>query len=480
MKQINILVISLLSACLFLTCERKNPSTNSENKQITIFYTNDEHGWMEPTDEYSGAAGMSGVWQAREGYDGSDPYLVLSGGDMWTGPAISTWFEGEPMVDVMNQMGYDAAALGNHEFDFTVEVLNKRLQEMDFPVLAANIVEKSTGNVPGFVKPYLIKNVDDIEVGIIGLASLNTPNLAFPEYVEPYEFTDYALAVDKYAAELQGLGVDFILIIGHICLNEMEALVPIAKKYNIPFIGGGHCHQSVLKKNDGVVLAQTNGGLKEYIKVNFSFDKSKGVLQFIDNEVVANNGASVDVEVKAIVDDWKEKADEALSEEIGYCSTTIQQSSTAMGNMVCDSWLHTFPDANVSITNSGGIRQDISAGPVLLETIVALLPFNNSILKLELTGAELLDCIDGYLVGGMTTIGGNKLSDGTPIEANTTYTVLTTDYLYSLSSANFSQYDPTPENTSVNFRQPLIDWIKSLNTSATNPLNNYLDTDPRR
>jgi 2',3'-cyclic-nucleotide 2'-phosphodiesterase (5'-nucleotidase family) len=151
-----------------------------------------------------------------------------------------------------------------------------------------------------------------------------------------------------------------------------------------------------------------------------------------------------------------------------------------MGNMVCDSWFYTFPDADISITNSGGIRQDIDAGAIQLETIVGLLPFNNTILKLELTGTELLDCIDNYLVGGMKTIEGNTLSDGTPIDANTTYTVLTTDYLYSLSNSNFSKYDPTPENTMVHYRQPLIDWIKSLSTSAGNPLNNYLDNIPRR
>ena len=98
---------------------------------------------------------------------------------------------------------------------------------------------------------------------------------------------------------------------------------------------------------------------------------------------------------------------------------------------------------------------------------------------MKLTGSQLLDCIDNYLVGGMKTIGGSSLMDGSPIEANTTYTVLTTDYLYS-SDPDFSKYDPLPENTSVHYRQPLVDWIKSLNTSELNSLNNYLDNNPRR
>ena len=479
MKQLPIIIYLVFAACLFSACEKKNSTTGSDGKKITILYTNDEHGWMEPFDNYAGAAGMSGFWEAREGYDNTDPYLVLSGGDMWTGPAISTWFQGEPMVEVMNQMGYDAAALGNHEFDFTVDILNERLLEMSFPVLAANIVEKSTGNPPGFVEPFLVKTIDDIKVGIIGLASLSTPYTAFPDYVEPYEFTDYATAVEKYAVELQDLGVDLILIIGHICLHEMEALVPVAKKHKIPFIGGGHCHQSVMQITNGVLLAQTNGGLKEYAKVELEYDKATKIALVVNDKLVTNNGAEVDNDVKTIVDGWKVKADEALSEEIGYCNSTIEKSSVAMGNMVCDSWFYTFPEADVSITNSGGIRQDIFVGSVTVGTIVGLLPFENSILKLKLTGTELLECIDNYLVGGVTTIGGNLLSDGSPIVASKTYTVLTTDYLYSFDE-EFSLYDPAPENTSVNFRQPLIDWIKSLNITESNPLNNYLDNTPRR
>ena len=197
------------------------------------------------------------------------------------------------------------------------------------------------------------------------------------------------------------------------------------------------------------------------------------------SEIVENKGSTPDTDVQTIVGYWQDRTQEALSEEIGYCSTTIYQSSISMGNLVCDSWLQTFPDADVSITNSGGIRQDINQGIISLETMVGLLPFENSIYELELTGTELIECIDNYLIGGMTTVGGYSLADGTPIYANSTYTVLTTDYLYS-ADPEFSQYDPEPYNTSVNYRQPLTDWIKSMNTTSQNPLNNYLDYTARR
>ncbi len=471
------LILFIAAIFTFSSCK---PSDNQpDGQKITIIYTNDEHGWMEPTNEFDGAAGLSGLWKSREGYDSSDSYLILSGGDMWTGPAISTWFKGESMVEVMNQMGYDAAAIGNHEFDFTVDTLTKRVLQMNFPLLSANIIEKSTGNIPTFAKPYIIKEAAGVKVGIIGLSSLSTPYSTFPAYVEAFEFTSYADAIDKYAPIVKSEGADIIIIIGHICEREMIELAPTAAKYNIPVIGGGHCHQNVLATVNDVLLIESGAEMQAYVKVGMQYNPDNKSVKINSSEIVQNQGSTPDTDVQTIVEYWQTKTQDALSEKIGYCSETIYQSSIAMGNLVTDSWFYTFPDADVSITNSGGIRQDINQGSIKLLTIVGLLPFENSIYELNLTGSELIDCIDNYLIGGMTTIGGYTLSDGTPIYSDSTYSVLTTDYLYS-ADPDFSIYDPEPYGTSVNYRQPLIDWIKSMNTSGQNPLNNFLDNTPRR
>ena len=152
--------------------------------------------------------------------------------------------------------------------------------------------------------------------------------------------------------------------------------------------------------------------------------------------------------------------------------------------MIVDSWLHQYPTADIAMTNAGGIRQSIPAGNITKEVIIGVLPFQNFIIELQLTGAEVINCT-GYadmIFGGMTTIGGFFLSDGTEIENNITYSVLTTDYLYARNDNRFpfSQYDPNPYYTSMNYHQPTIEWIASLNTSSSNPLNNYLDTTARR
>jgi 2',3'-cyclic-nucleotide 2'-phosphodiesterase (5'-nucleotidase family) len=446
-----------------------------------MLYTNDEHGWMSPGD-YGGAPGIMYKWKNNEGYDPTGNFLILSGGDMWSGPSISTWFHGKSMVQVMNAMQYDAAAIGNHEFDFTVDTLNQRLSEMTFPLLASNIVKTATHTLPDFARPYIIKEIDGVKVGIIGLASLSTPTSTFPTNVAGYQFTSYANAVSKYAKEAKNAGATVLIVIGHICSSEMNALVSVARENGISIITGGHCHQKYLSMNDGVLLIEAGSNMRAYGKVEFDYSKADSTTSNFKYKIVDNTAGNSDAGIQNIVDYWQEQTDRELSEQIAYTDRSIGQTSTEMRNMVCDSWLHSFPDADVSLTNGGGIRQSIPEGAITLSTIVGVLPFENNIVKLKLTGQQLKEmALAGDIcMGGMTTVGGFYLSDGTEIYDTAAYTVLTTDYLYVRDDYNFSRYDPNPTYTYVQYRQPLIDWLKSIHTSTSDPLTNYLDAVSRR
>lgn len=477
-----LLFISLVVLIIFSACkdnENSNPPDDTLESDslisLTILYTNDEHGWFQETDYYDGGAGLFGLWKNTEGYDGSENYLILSGGDMWTGAAASTWFEGESMVDIMNEMEYDAAAIGNHEFDFKVSGLNERLSEMNFPMLAANIKEKSSGNIPSFAKPYIIINIEGIQVGILGLASRSTPYSTFPANVADYEFTSYTDAINTYAPQAISDGAEVLILIGHLCETELHDIADIAKSKGISVMGGGHCHQVITQRYHDVVIIGGGEYMKGYAKVEFNYNVTQDITQDFVIDYVSNDQNIIDEDVKTVVDYWMDETNAVLSEVLGYASDDIPKSSVEMWNMVCDSWFYTFPDADISITNAGGIRQDIFAGDITLATIVGLLPFENQIVELELTGAEVKDCINGLIFGGMTTVNGYFLSDGTPIDDETIYKVLTTDYLYSQTSINFATYDDSPYLTAVHFRQPLIDWLKSINTTSSDPLENYLD-----
>ena len=111
---------------------------------------------------------------------------------------------------------------------------------------------------------------------------------------------------------------------------------------------------------------------------------------------------------------------------------------------------------------------------------MGVLPFDNNVVEMQLTGQQVMDGIHNLIVSGITTVNGFKHDDETDLDPDSVYTVLTTDYLYARPYFNFQYDDTEPYNTSVNYRQPLIDWIRSLNTSTGDPLETYLDTTGRR
>ncbi|MCP5102428.1 MAG: bifunctional metallophosphatase/5'-nucleotidase [bacterium] len=449
--------------------------TPSTTVQIIILYTNDEHGWMEATATHGGAAGMMGLWRQNEGYTADGPYLILSGGDMWTGPAISTWFRGESMIDVMNAMGYHAAAIGNHEFDFQVTGLNERLAQADFPFLSANIRNKSDGQIPDFAAPYVIIEINGVKVGVIGLSAMNTPRTTFPDYVADFDFIDYDTALRETVPQAVNAGAELLIVAGHICRSAMQNLSATAAELGIAVIGGGHCHQTVNEVKDGVVLIEADSNFLKYARVEIMFDPATDTVESIDYTVPTNQGGTPDSEIQNLVTNWSILTNEQLSEVIGYVDQDIERDSPAMYNMITDSWLSAFPTADISISNKGGVRQSIPAGDITLASIVGVLPFENTIYQLELTGEQLISCLDPTLfVGGMTTVGGYFLADGTPIGNDTGYSVLITDFMYS-SYGCFGSYEPALYKTGVHWRQPVIDWIKSLNTTPENPLDQYLD-----
>jgi 2',3'-cyclic-nucleotide 2'-phosphodiesterase (5'-nucleotidase family) len=475
-------LVAFLLIFYFTACKENvsEPTEKAEGTSIVILYTNDEHGWMEQGDQSNGAAVMMGTWRSKEGYSEDGNYLILSGGDNWTGPAISTWFQGESMVDVMNHMNYTAAAIGNHEFDFKIEGLKKRIEQAEFAYLSANIREKSSGQSPDYVIPYIIKNFGNFKVAIIGLTTMDTPYTTFPDHVRELDFIDYETALEEIVPKIMEQGVDLLMVIGHICQYQMQLLVSPAQKHHIRIIGGGHCNELFSQTLNDIVLIEGGSYMKSYGRIDIIYDENTNEVLKISHGTHLNDGTEADPDVANVVAYWQDKMALTLSDIIGYTVNGIERNSNEMYNMVTDSWLFTYPNADISITNIGGIRQSISAGNIDLATIVGLLPFENSILELELTGSQVISCLNYRLItGGMTTSGGYYHSDGSALVLDSVYTVLTTDYLYSRDDQNFSKFDSDPYHTGINYRQPVIDWIQSLNTTSADPLENYLNGETR-
>lgn len=470
------------------------PTSVGESVSVTILYTNDEHGWLAPAERtkttlVGGAAEMMGAWAGNERYPNAST-VALSGGDMWTGPAISTWFKGESAAEAMNAMGYQAAAVGNHDFDFGRNVLLQRRAASRFPFLSANITTLD-GKPIDFAIPYTLLDVSGIRLGIVGLTARETPYITKREYVSDLAFGDYQAAVREYAAEARRQGAKVIVVLGHVCLAELATLAGQVKDLRIPVMLGAHCHETDSRRVGDTWLVESGGFLRAYSRVDMQVESDSGrvtqvKVTLVKNEWVKAAGppAPPDPNVQAIVTRWQARADAELDQVIGYTKKGIAR-PWPMYNMVTDAWLWAYPQADIALSNTGGFRQDINNGEITLAEIVGVMPFENTLYDVKLTGAQVirdLTCCGGVAASGVKMNNGTAILTRTdrPVDLNATYRVLVNDFMYTGGDGfPFQKQDPSGYNTAISWRQPVIDWIMAQNSSVSAPLDSKIDSEPR-
>jgi len=473
------------------------PTTDDDIRTITIFYTSDEHGYLEPIEKGSntlgGAANLLALLRQR-GYDpDGDDALLLSGGDMWTGPAISTWFQGASAVQVFNQMGYDAAAVGNHDFDFGQEVLLTNGDAADFPFLTANVTLVDTGDPPGFAQPYVIREVNGVQVAIIGLTTTRTPHIVMPAYVEGLSFGEYADGLRSVVPQARAEGAELVVVVAHACPSALRALAPVAAELSIPFIGGGHCHTLENIEQSGVRIIGPGAHWQAFAQVDITFDTATSEVVSTQAELVpveyvtgTGNPVTPDAGIESLVTEWKAQIDEALGEVIGYTESGVAL-DWPLYNLVVDAWLWYYPEADLAISNLGGYRETIPPGEITRADVVAVLPFENTLVDVELTGQQVMDnlrCCGGAVAGFAYHRAGarimTELDDGSPLDPEATYHVLVNNFIYAGGDDYlFVMHDSDAYDTGIHWREPVIEWILAQETSPEHPLETFLDDTQR-
>jgi 2',3'-cyclic-nucleotide 2'-phosphodiesterase (5'-nucleotidase family) len=453
-------------------------------RELTILYTNDEHGWMSGLQPEASAANLMGLWRTAEAYHPDGNFLLLSGGDMWTGPAISTWFQGQSMAEVMNAMGYDAAAVGNHEFDFGLEALQARAAESAFPFLSANIRYKNDGTTPVDlgIRPFTIITVNDIQVGIIGLTTTRTSTTTNPVNITEFEFIDYETALREMVPQVREAGAEIIVVPAHICQASLEILAKDVADLGIALMGGGHCNELFATELNDIVLVEGGTAFASYAYANFQFDTASDTIVSVDYGVRSNSGGTADPVVESIVLRWQEEADAELNRTIGYSESGLLRRSQGMQSLITEAWLWAYPTADIAITNLGGMRADLTPGDITLADVVGVMPFDNVIVELLLTGeqVEVMLGQESAAIGGVyrDNFRWYLKATGEELDPDAFYSVLVNDFMYAGGDdyALLAIYDPDGYNTAINWRQPVIDWIMAQESSPDAPMDSAFAT----
>jgi 5'-nucleotidase/UDP-sugar diphosphatase len=472
--------------------------TAGAQRELIILHTNDEHGYLLPQeskDFYEGGAAYCAAQWLRQGYDplaAEGHVLLLSGGDNWTGPAISTWFQGESAIEVMNAMGYRASAVGNHDFDAGQEVLRRRIAQAKFPYLAANLYRQGTQEVVDFVRPYCVIEVNGVRVGIIGLALRETPEVTALKYLEGLEFGDYEPALRRWAPVARQEGAEILIVLAHVPAQDLALLALKVQDLGISLFLGGHKHQARVTSAGDALVAAGSMGWRDYVWTRLVYDVAGHRVVASRQELVtvlalkSAGPPKVEPSITQTIEKWRTRAQAILGEVIGYTRSGLAQHSAALHNLLVDSWLWAYPQADIAMSNVGGFRAGLDSGEITVGEIVGVFPFENYLVELVVSGEQVLQLLER--VGSDLVVGGLRrdpqgriilLRDGSALDPKGTYRLLVTDFLYENAQYPFQSYDREPYQTSILWRQPVIDWLRAHRTTPDHPLEQQLFADQR-
>lgn len=463
-----------------VSAEQPAAETVATSRIVRVFHTSDEHGWLDgrfsrsKQTRYGGTELLSRYLQ-RMGFDRQRDLLV-SGGDMWTGPAISTLLEGKPMVEVFNHLGYAATAVGNHEFDFGPEALKKNMADSQFKYLAGNIV--SSDRAVRRFEPTAVFQRAGLKVGVIGLAHIDTPKVTRGDHVAGLEFKPYLPLVLDLASQLKvQQQVDVSIVLIHDDVRVFEPQLVALHKAGVRALLGGHVHRPFHKVNGSMALCVPQDKLKEICEVVIDLDADTVRVDRV--KITSPDKEIRDPGLKAILDKAKADSDERGKEVLGQLTGPLKDEGNSedhgLGQLVGQSWLAADAVARVAVTNRGGLRANLDAGPVTVSDIIGVMPFTNSIVRVHLTAEELTEVLKHpqSLVTGASIApkGGNVLVQGQPLPAGQRVPVIINDFMFFGGDGyRFTKYDSAPVMLDIPWRRPIYSYIRRVKTTGPNEL----------
>lgn len=487
--------------------------------EVTIIHTNDLHAKIEPTTRGNSSLGgyarkATVIQRLRES---SPNPIVLNAGDTFQGTLYFNVYEGLADLAIMNYIGYHAMAVGNHEFDKGPAPLERFARLAKFPVIAANLDLTDEPSLRDLIPPHTTIEIGGQRVGVIGLVTNDTPNISAPG--DTVRFLPYVESVERSVRALRAEGVDKFILLTHI---GYEADLELARELrDIGVIVGGHSHTVLGPRVDGlapprgpyptvvrnaagdttlVVQAGDWGRLVGHLRVQFDADGR--VAGWSGSPVAVDQDVPPDPVVESMVQAFAAPIAAKAAEVIGSTETGLNRDREGsgehtMGNVIADAMLAATRRAGavIALMNAGGVRANIAPGNITYGDAITVQPFNNTLVVLELTGAELKAALEhglarapeysgaflhisagSRIVFDVSRPAGNRIVelviDGEPWAAERTYKVCTNNF--TASGGDFHEVLKNAPGTRLDTGlldvDALIEYIQ-----ANSPLNRQIE-----
>ncbi|MBI5241966.1 MAG: bifunctional metallophosphatase/5'-nucleotidase [Elusimicrobia bacterium] len=380
--------------------------------RLTILHTNDIHGWLLPRLPYfdeSETKRLIGGAEALAAFSRKvpGPKLLLDAGDWYQGTPEGSLRGGRVMADFFNAAGYDALTVGNHEFDDGEANLRAIMKALRAPVLAANIYAADGKRAPGF-KPWLVKEVGGVKVGLFGLANPNMRSLAFPEHIAGLEFRRGVDEAREAVAALRRQGATVVIAITHRGFEaagstgyEGDKLLA-ASVPGIDLIVGGHSH-TVLQSGErdaahGTLIVQAGSELVRAGETVLEIDpRTKKVVKSSSRLVdLWADETGPDAAMAGVVRRIQAEVGPIYDVVVGTAAAPLlrnRDGESSLGDWLTDCE-RDWAGADLALQNGGGIRADIPAGPVTLRRLYNVMPFENRVVRLVMRGKDVRSILD--------------------------------------------------------------------------------------
>jgi 2',3'-cyclic-nucleotide 2'-phosphodiesterase (5'-nucleotidase family) len=460
---------------------------------VVIMHTNDIHGQLLPSNGVGGIAEIASIVRQVK------PDLLFDAGDFSTGTFLSDEFMAAPTIQAMNRIGYTSGTIGNHEFDYGQAALRMRLREASFPLLSANLETPIQE-----IKKYTVVAAKGIRFGIIGLTTEELKTKSHPEKVKGVTVLDTVKTLEKFLPELRRSS-DFIIATVHLEEAEERRLVTAFPEIRL-FIGG-HSHEQLGPVwLDQTLVVKTGSNGRNVGRVDLEF-VAKNVTN-MEARLIPVKNVPPDPDVVRLLRPFETRVMAKMAEVVGEATDDIRYSPTEespLANLVADAFREKGK-TEIAIHNGGGIRATIFKGSITRGRLFEVLPFQNYLVILKLSGAQLrktlltglnsstnlMECSilagDGqdrcFTMAKTTSIGllavsglrvrfdrtkaaekriaSLTLADGTPIDDMKLYSVTTNDYAVA-GGDGFAELGKGVDilNTGIVLRDVLLDYLKN-------------------
>jgi 2',3'-cyclic-nucleotide 2'-phosphodiesterase (5'-nucleotidase family) len=421
------------------------------NYNISFYHINDVHAHLDEFSEagtaceepeegcYGGYSRIKNlVDQTRPDHPDS---LFLNVGDEFQGTMYYTYYKGEKIAETLNQLGFDAMTLGNHEFDGGDDELGDFLQNLTFPIVSANIVSDNE-KLNSTILPYYI--FEQYQLAVIGVTTETTPGISSPG--DGTLFSDAIEAVQGAVDEIRSTtNITRIAAITHIGYEEDIRLA--RETTGLYLIMGGHSHSllgdmegaegdypTIEPNRDGddvfIVTAYRWGEYLGYIDV--TYDAEGKILAYHGAPIHITNTTEQDADLQSQIEAWAEPFRNFTEEQVGSSNVELVQNTCMeqeceLGDLISEALLQyrlaSDSDAAFAIVNAGGIRAAINVGPITRGEVLTAFPFGNSVVEVAYSGEDIWRIIEGIVSGvnqfnGEEVVGFLQVSTGIRIEYN--------------------------------------------------------------